>query len=50
VNGRPDEPTWRRAEPVRLVDSMTGKDEAFSPPLRPDFHAVDRFGWLEFGN
>jgi Carbohydrate family 9 binding domain-like len=22
---------------------------AFSPPLRPDFHAVDRFGWLELG-
>jgi hypothetical protein len=20
---------------------------AFSPPLRGDFHAVDRFGWLE---
>ena len=22
--------------------------QAFSPPLRADFHAVDRFGWLEF--
>jgi hypothetical protein len=23
--------------------------QGFSPPLRGDFHAVDRFGWLEFG-
>lgn len=25
-----------------------GEGQAYSPPLRPDFHALDRFAWLKF--
>jgi hypothetical protein len=40
---------WRMNLYRLETHNRRGKAEgsAYSPPLRPDFHALDRFGWLE---